>query len=61
MNLAKLDELMCAALRGDSAIWPSTHRDEIASLFLDRAEYHGVVALLHERSSANSTWPASVG
>ena len=60
MNLAKLDELMCAALRGEEAVWPSAHRDDVSSIFIDRAEYHGVTALLHERSALLSGWPASV-
>src|SRR5262249_3727726 len=51
---------MCAAIRGERAVWPLASDTDFESIFMDRAEYHGVTALLHERSALLSAWPASV-
>src|ERR1700686_3941749 len=59
-NSAQLDELMCAALRGESVAWPSTPREDFGEAFIRRAEYQGVMAPLHEHAPRLSTWPSSV-
>src|SRR5689334_19727936 len=51
---------MYLALSGQEAVWPSAYGEDINSIFIARAEYHGVAALLHECSHSLSTWPVSV-
>ena len=60
MNLAELDNLMCAILRRERTIWPSTRGDELEAMFIRRADYQGVAALLHEQLSRLSAWPSSI-
>ena len=60
MNLAQLDDLTCAVLRGENVIWPSARGDDFEAMFIRRAEYHGISALLQERMSQLSAWPSSV-
>jgi Uncharacterised nucleotidyltransferase len=55
-----LEALICAVLRGDEAVWPDGLSYDPAEVFLERARYHGVEALLHERLTRNQTWPESV-
>ena len=59
LSIADVDDLICAVLRGESRSWPSAFGDESAEIFLRRAAYHGVFALLHERS-ALSAWPSGI-
>jgi len=51
---------MCAALRGESVPWPLTAREDFNEAFIRRADYQGVMALLHEHASRLATWPPSV-
>src|SRR5262249_23081664 len=51
---------MCAAIRGERVLWPSASCKDFESIFMGRAEYHGLTALLHERSALLSAWPPSV-
>jgi hypothetical protein len=60
LNLARLDDLICAALREENPKWPSTCRDDLETIFMRRAQYQGVTTLLHERLRQLSTWPCSV-
>jgi hypothetical protein len=60
LNLAELDNLICAALRREHAIWPSNSCDDLETMFIRRAKYHGIIALLHERIPELSAWPAHV-
>jgi hypothetical protein len=60
LDLAQLDDLTCAVLRGESAIWPSTRCDDLEAMFIRRAKYQGVNALLYERLPRLSAWPSSV-
>ena len=60
LNLAQLDDLTCAVLRGENAMWPSARGDDFEAMFIRRAEYHGVSALLQERMPQLSAWPSSV-
>ena len=60
MNLAQLDDLTCAALREESPNWPSTCGDDLETIFIRRAQYQGVTALLHERLQRLSAWPYAV-
>ncbi len=43
-----IEELICAALRGESPHWPEESDDELISSLLERSAYHGVQALLHQ-------------
>lgn len=60
LNLAQLDDLTCAVLRGESPNWPSTCGDDLETIFIRRAQYQGVTALLHERLQRLSAWPYAV-
>ena len=60
MKLAELDDLMCAALRGEGAVWPAALGDGLGELVIERAEYQGVTALLYEHLPRLSTWPQPV-
>ncbi len=54
-----VDNLICAVLRGERPVWPGDEQD-LASLFLARANHHGVVPLLNIHL-AGVPWPAAVG
>ncbi len=60
LNLAQLDDLTCAVLREESPNWPSTCGDDLETIFIRRAQYQGVTALLHERLPRLSAWPYAV-
>ena len=60
MNLARLDDLICAVLREESPKWPAACGDELETIFMRRAQYHGVTPLLHERLRHLSAWPYPV-
>ena len=60
LSLVALDELICAALREQSVIWPSTCCADAEAIFIHRAQYHGVAALLYERLPQLSTWPPPI-
>jgi hypothetical protein len=54
---------LAALLRGENPAWPSGD-ESFAASFLERAEYHGVLALMHGRlqrePEAARGWPAAV-
>ena len=54
------DALICAVLRGEGAAWPENSVPSFVTAFLERARYHGVEALLHERLVRMQGWPAIV-
>jgi hypothetical protein len=60
LNLAQLDDLICAVLRGENVMWSSARGDDFEGMFIRRVEYHGVSALLQERMPQLSAWPSSV-
>jgi hypothetical protein len=43
-----IEELICAALRGESPPWPEAGDEAFAAAFLERSAYHGVQALLDQ-------------
>jgi hypothetical protein len=52
---------MCAALRGERPAWPDADDPARVDAFLERSEYHGVQALLHERMHADAAdWPPAL-
>jgi hypothetical protein len=51
-----VDDLICAALRGERPAWPVDAAFELASQVQSAAQFHGVVALLHE-CTAGGNWP----
>ena len=53
---APVDELICAALRGEKPSWPLPEDSKTVALFLDRCTHHGVQVLLHARA-AGLRWP----
>ena len=59
MSNAWIDDLTCAALRGESSVWPPVGSDDEAA-FIGQADYHGVSALLTERLPQLTSWPAGV-
>jgi hypothetical protein len=58
-SIADADDVICAILRGESPSCPSEFGHDFAKMFLRRAVYHGVFALLHERSALHA-WPFSI-
>jgi hypothetical protein len=58
-----IEGFLAALLRGENPAWPSGD-DSFAASFLDRAEYHGVLALMHGRlqqePEAARGWPDAV-
>lgn len=63
-DILKIDELICATLRGENRPWPTSGDDEFAASFLLRSKYHGVQALLDQRlqttRGAELGWPKAV-
>lgn len=60
-----MEELICAALRGERPCWPAEANDSFAAFFLSRSAYHGVQALLHQRFHAEAgffetAWPNTI-
>lgn len=60
MTPNEIDDLIKALLRGDVVAWPPEAGEEIQDLFVHRARYHGVSALLHDRWSPPSNWPQKI-
>ena len=54
-----VDELICAALRGDGPTWHLADDPATVALFVDRCTQHGVQVLLHARA-AQLRWPPAV-
>jgi len=58
------DDLLCSLLRGDAPEWPTATNDEFEAVFIDRAQYHGVLSLVHDRfqraPNLGKAWPSSV-
>jgi len=63
-HMQKIDELICATLRGENHPWPAVGDDAFAASFIARSNYHGVQALLDRRlqsaSGAALGWPKAV-
>ena len=57
--MSQAENLMCAVLRGEAPDWPDTPDGALIDTFLARGDFHGVLALLHERVCA-SDWPAAI-
>lgn len=59
-----IEGFLCTCLRGELSAWPFGQDEPTIAQFLERAEYHGVLALLHDRlqrqPEAGSGWPDSV-
>lgn len=59
-----IEELLCAALRGESPHWPEDGDERFVDGLLERSAYHGVRALLHHHlqigQSAEFGWPKVV-
>lgn len=53
------DDLICAALRGESPAWPWADDPAAIAGFLERTELHGVNALLYSRATVPA-WPATL-
>ena len=60
MKIDQADQLICAALRNAGACWPREADGAFAGTLLQRASYHGVQPLLHERPLEDWRWPAGV-
>jgi hypothetical protein len=59
-----VEAFLCAFARREDPSWPSTAGQTFASGFLERARYHGVLPLVHDRlerePGAGKTWPQAV-
>jgi hypothetical protein len=58
LSIAAADDLICAVLRGESRSWPSAFGHDFAEIFLRRAAYHGVFALLHDAQICSGVYVA---
>jgi hypothetical protein len=63
-QMQAIEELICATLRGERALWPARREDDFTAAFLVRSEYHGVQALLDQRLKVargiDLGWPNAV-
>lgn len=59
-----IDDLLSALLRGEQPAWPAGTDGASARSVIERAAYHGVLALLHDRlrqpPEAERTWPDAI-
>lgn len=59
-----IEALLCACLRGENPAWPYGQDESLAAGFIERASYHGVLALMHDRlqrdEQARAEWPQRV-
>lgn len=60
MTHGQFDALLCAVLRDENPSWPVADDPALVEAFLARTEYHGVLALLHERLNHVNGWPAVI-
>lgn len=58
-QISAVDEMICAALRGQSPAWPWADDPRAMAQFQSRADLHGVNALLH-RKVGIAGWPAEI-
>lgn len=62
--MPSVEELICALLRGDGPVWPTEAGEQYVSHLIERASYHGVLPLMHDRfqrsPAATAGWPAAV-
>lgn len=56
----RADSLICAALRGQRAAWPSASPADFATVFLARVDFHGVEGLVFDRGMRERDWPLVV-
>jgi hypothetical protein len=60
LEVADVDDLICAVLRGETRAWPTDSHFDLQELFIRRVEYHGVSGLLYECAPQLIAWPASI-
>jgi hypothetical protein len=62
--MTDIEGFLCAFLRGENPAWPDDQDDTLAASLIERATYHGVISLLHERlkrdPAAGKEWPQTV-
>lgn len=62
--MADIETFLCAFLRGERPVWPAGQDELFIETFLERANYHGVLALVHDRlqrePDATCGWPDAV-
>lgn len=59
----RYDDLICAVLRCETVAWPSADYGDEVEGFLARAEYHGVLPLIHHNlrnASHAAEWPEAI-
>lgn len=57
-SIEAADALICAVLGGTPPPWPAGADSAYADTILDRINYHGVYAMMHEGLGRDSDWPA---
>lgn len=53
--MSNVETFLCALIRGESPLWPDDADDRFATSLIERAQYHGVLPLIHshiQRSDA---------
>lgn len=62
--MPSIESLLCELIRGENPDWPSFEDDRFVAAFITRAEYHGVLPLIHSRlqrgDALANRWPAAV-
>lgn len=62
--LVETENLLCAALRGEQPAWPTGQDESFTGHFLERANFHGILPLLHHRLASQSAlergWPQEI-
>jgi hypothetical protein len=56
--MTPIENLICATLRGERPSWPNTA--DAITCFMERSDYHGVRALLHQHLDASTNWPSEI-
>lgn len=60
---SRVDQFLCAALRGEKPPWPETDAEDFEQIFLQRSLHHGVQALVFYKSrntGQQEAWPQKV-
>ena len=62
--MSKVEDLLCALMRGKGPSWPVDADTQYASNLLERAEYHGVLSLAHDQLQREpeiaKDWPPAI-
>lgn len=62
--MSNVDDLLCACMRSEDPSWPIEADELFASSLVERAKYHGVLALIYDKfqrvPTTSKVWPSPV-